>query len=62
MIKNKSFDGYDDNLSVRIWSTNSKLGNGNHEGDFVFPAYKVLRILLVYDGYRERLILKNEEK
>ena len=40
---------------------NDKGGSHNHEGNFAFPANKVVKVLLIYDGYRERLIMKNDE-
>ena len=45
-----------------VFSSNKKFGNKTKfEGDFEFSKDKVANVLLIYDGYEERLILKNNE-
>ena len=45
-----------------IYSNNKTFGEGVYDGNFRLHSSKISRILLIYDGKRERLILKNEEK
>ena len=55
------FYSYDSDFAVKVNNNNSKHGKHNHEGSFAFPANKIVKVLIIYDGYLERLILKNDE-